>query len=271
MSAFARKLAFTSLVACFALALGASPAWAQTHHKHHAKTHHVKHHAKSRSNEITRIVQKHLANLGYYSGKIDGIMGAKTRAAIKAFQRDHGLKADGVAGPKTRRALESADHPTITSRPLTQENIKGSEYAAQDYQTTLNGGTKTIASRFARVDVSETGLGSDKRYSVNVNGQPVLEAEEQPSVIGISPTYDLGDEDAIIFTTFSPNSSECIYSTHVLAVNSANANLLDIQNCTRNYEAQIVSGSLYISFPEQDDGRALGATWRLQGMDLEKL
>ena len=36
---------------------------------------------------------------------IDGKFGAKTEAAVKAFQRAHGLTADGVVGAKTRKAL----------------------------------------------------------------------------------------------------------------------------------------------------------------------
>jgi tetratricopeptide (TPR) repeat protein len=52
------------------------------------------------------IVQKQLADLGYYQGKIDGKVGPMTKAAIKAFQRDHGLEVDGIAGPKTRAELK---------------------------------------------------------------------------------------------------------------------------------------------------------------------
>jgi peptidoglycan hydrolase-like protein with peptidoglycan-binding domain len=37
--------------------------------------------------------------------KADGVMGPKTRRAIKRFQKAHGLKADGVAGPATLEAL----------------------------------------------------------------------------------------------------------------------------------------------------------------------
>jgi len=40
-------------------------------------------------------VQARLNNLGYSAGKNDGILGPKTKAAIRAFRRDHGLTAGG--------------------------------------------------------------------------------------------------------------------------------------------------------------------------------
>jgi murein L,D-transpeptidase YcbB/YkuD len=50
-------------------------------------------------------IQKALKNAGYYDGNIDGKMGRKTRAAIKEFQRNNGLKADGIVGRNTREKL----------------------------------------------------------------------------------------------------------------------------------------------------------------------
>lgn len=49
---------------------------------------------------IPNEVQAALVALGY-SAAVDGMIGSKTKAAIKDFQGRHGLKADGVAGPKT--------------------------------------------------------------------------------------------------------------------------------------------------------------------------
>ena len=53
-------------------------------------------------------LQQALITLGYLSGGADGVFGAKTRNAVKAFQRSRKLSADGVAGKKTLVALESA-------------------------------------------------------------------------------------------------------------------------------------------------------------------
>lgn len=53
-------------------------------------------------------VQKALKKAGYYDGNIDGKVGAKTKAAIENFQRDHNLKADGILGGKTWSALKNS-------------------------------------------------------------------------------------------------------------------------------------------------------------------
>ncbi len=50
-------------------------------------------------------IQIALKNVGYYDGKVDGKIGSRSKAAIKQFQKDMGLKADGVAGKKTKEKL----------------------------------------------------------------------------------------------------------------------------------------------------------------------
>jgi len=50
-------------------------------------------------------IQIALKNAGYYDGKIDGKIGPVTKAAIREFQDDMGLKVDGVAGPNTKEKL----------------------------------------------------------------------------------------------------------------------------------------------------------------------
>src|SRR6266566_751977 len=41
-------------------------------------------------------VQERLARAGYYRGPIDGLMGPRTRYAIRVYERTHGLPADGI-------------------------------------------------------------------------------------------------------------------------------------------------------------------------------
>lgn len=53
-------------------------------------------------------IQLLLAYLGYEPGRIDGVMGINTKAAIRAFQRAEGLDADGIPGEKTQSKLKEA-------------------------------------------------------------------------------------------------------------------------------------------------------------------
>ena len=53
-------------------------------------------------------VQCLLAYLGYDPGNIDGMDGANTQRAVKAFQADFGITADGIAGEATQKALRHA-------------------------------------------------------------------------------------------------------------------------------------------------------------------
>jgi hypothetical protein len=50
-------------------------------------------------------VQSRLARAGYYRGPIDGAMGPRTHYAIRAYERDHGLRVDGVISGQLLRNM----------------------------------------------------------------------------------------------------------------------------------------------------------------------
>lgn len=55
--------------------------------------------------ELTRVLQGLLICHGYSTGGFDGIFGAQTENAVKAFQRVKGLYVDGIAGRNTFKQL----------------------------------------------------------------------------------------------------------------------------------------------------------------------
>lgn len=77
-------------------------------------------------------LQTDLKQLGYYYAEITGNFGAKTEAAVKAFQKAKGLTADGVAGTKTLNAIAAAvDKAGGSSSGSSSTNMKlGSTGAA---------------------------------------------------------------------------------------------------------------------------------------------
>src|SRR5260370_41628988 len=63
-------------------------------------------------------LQQKLSALGYAPGKLDGVYGAATAGAVRAFQRDNKLTIDGVVGTQTRAALRAAKTPAAAVHPV---------------------------------------------------------------------------------------------------------------------------------------------------------
>jgi peptidoglycan hydrolase-like protein with peptidoglycan-binding domain len=60
---------------------------------------------------------------GYDIGAVDGIVGPRTAAAVRRFQRRNGIHADGLAGPQTRAKLGRLGRPLFGSRTLAPGQI----------------------------------------------------------------------------------------------------------------------------------------------------
>lgn len=74
-------------------------------------------------------------NYGYYTGKLDGISGSGTKAAIKKFQRVYGLSVDGIWGTKTNAKAVSVTKELQTllnkyGAGLTVDGVLGQKTAA---------------------------------------------------------------------------------------------------------------------------------------------
>ena len=82
-------------------------------------------------------VQKALAGAGFYKGTIDGIIGAKTRVAIRSFQEENGLTVDGLVGPKTWEKLKTYLEETKGTNEEKQLTQPAAEETTPDYNLTV--------------------------------------------------------------------------------------------------------------------------------------
>ncbi len=79
--------------------------------------------ASPTSKELLREVQTALSVRGYYSGKLDGVYGSRTRKAIASFQGDNSLKQDGNATVRllTQVLMSASARPKEVPIPKTNE------------------------------------------------------------------------------------------------------------------------------------------------------
>lgn len=94
-----------------------------------------------RGSEVKKL-QQALQSKGLYKGKIDGVYGSGTTAAVKAFQKQKNLTRDGVAGKMTLGALyaEASSEGSVQTESLkwfgNEDTIpKGAKVVIKDVYT----------------------------------------------------------------------------------------------------------------------------------------
>jgi len=100
-----------------------------------------------------RALQAALFKVGCYSGKIDGIAGSLTTAAVQAFQGAEGLSVDGVYGASTKAKLVAA--AALGTRVCTSTSSTTTTTTSSSTSTTTGNGSAP-AGALAAVNAYET-------------------------------------------------------------------------------------------------------------------
>jgi N-acetylmuramoyl-L-alanine amidase len=70
-----------------------------------------------RGDDVSEL-QEALGALGFDAGRVDGIFGPRTVAALEEFQRNAGLTIDGICGPDAVASLRRVVRPAASSPPV---------------------------------------------------------------------------------------------------------------------------------------------------------
>jgi uncharacterized protein (TIGR02594 family) len=99
-------------------------------------------------------LQEQLIRLGYTLGKMDSHFGARTLAAVVAFQSDNELEPDGIVGDRTWTALSTARPREL--RPVSKADLTDSRtIKAAGEGKTITAATVTVAGAGAAVGAIE--------------------------------------------------------------------------------------------------------------------
>lgn len=100
---------------------------------------------KGSTGSDVRELQTKLNSLGYDCGKVDGIFGTKTLAAVKRFQQKYKLAVDGIVGKNTYKKLAEALSKK-TSKSASSSGSSGSTGSTTTTKTTTDTDTKSTTS-----------------------------------------------------------------------------------------------------------------------------
>jgi peptidoglycan hydrolase-like protein with peptidoglycan-binding domain len=86
------------------------------------------------TNEEVRRAQTALQELGHYDGRIDGLYGPKSIAAVGEFQQEHSLPQTFALDERTQQSLQTvvAEHNTDASAAQSQERQQSQGDAGPD-------------------------------------------------------------------------------------------------------------------------------------------
>ena len=105
-------------------------------------------------------LQRRLNQLGFDSGRADGVFGPNTDSAVREFQRGVGVNPDGICGPDTYRAFER----------LVRAVSGGNSSVLREHVTMASMRTG-VADKVVVIDVGTAWFGLSRSIAVRVEGR----------------------------------------------------------------------------------------------------
>lgn len=137
-------------------------------------------------------VQRGLLELGYYEAGVDGIVGPRTTAAVRAFQKDKKLQITGDLTPETVRSIVNSA-ASARQRLSSFTGLAQPVYEAGDRFYYSNGGSETVLSLDGQRVVWESSDGTRRTAPRNFilppfawygeHGSGSFEAEAAPEIL----------------------------------------------------------------------------------------
>ena len=228
--------------------------------------------AHAADRDMVRAAQIRLADLGYFSGIYDGVLGSATKGAIKSFQRHTGLQPTGKLTAATYDRLAALD--SKNNKNCLSNGVTMGANGVPVPETWHFVSSEKIPVRNGELFVDEESKGMLHRFTVKLNGQPFLLADNQPGALRISEVFHLNGEDAIVFTAFRDGDS-CKFRNTLVTIhaNGTAARKHEFESCAPTNEVRTAHDALFVRFAEtmNKDGYDRWDVWRYENTRLVRL
>lgn len=165
--------------------------------------------------EDVSTLQERLTELGYYTGKISGNFLDGTRAAVRRFQKDYGLKVTGIADGETEAMIMSAEYRALDTGSSgedvkrLQEQLKSlGYYKGKLSGNYLEGTTAAIKAFQERNGIEMTGQADVDTQKLLFSGRAIPK-DGPKSTSPPDPDSDMGDiNDVVMVEDGADNQGE---------------------------------------------------------------
>lgn len=157
-----------------------------------------------------KLLQRRLAELGYYTGDVDGVFGNQTRRSVERFQYYQGLSVDGIAGKRTQTVLYESKEVVFAPVDVTP-TPSAKPTAGPTAAITAPPTTATPAPTFVPVSTTTVSSAPTAQATVPPANTVSLSATNDGSVIvasNIAPETSLSSETASPETSVAPEETE---------------------------------------------------------------
>lgn len=203
---------------------------------------------KGASGSAVEDLQRKLKEAGFDPGEIDGKMGPKTEAAVRAYQRAKGLQVDGIVGPQTRAALLGlqATQPGSGQSPQTPPTDDAPPTQGADDAAPVESGNSATAQQLeaaARARHGQAFVDGVKAMAGRLGVKPEWILAVMKNESGMNPAAVNGMSNATGLIQFMPDTARALgTSVDALKRMSATEQLKYVEKYFKPYAGKIKSG-----------------------------
>lgn len=149
-------------------------------------------------------IQRQLTQLGYYTGKISGNFLDGTRAAVRRFQKDYGLKETGIVDGETEALLMTAEYRALSfgssgdDVKRVQEHLTTLGYYAGKISGNYLEGTTSAIKTFQEINGLEATGEADVETQMLLFSDKALPKEAPRTTASPDPDTDMGDINDVV-------------------------------------------------------------------------